>query len=94
MPDDVDVIVVQRQLQQHIDDCEVRHGQHDERLSQLLTSQEKTNDCIRDLSDSTKGLVDAWQTANGMGRFIKWVSSLGIAGAGLLWLVEHFQFRP
>lgn len=40
---------------------------------------------VDELTESTKALVEAWRTANGVVKFVKWVSTF-VAAVGVIWL--------
>lgn len=46
---------------------------------------------VDEMSTSTKELVEAWKTAGGVVKFVKWLSTL-VAAIGSLWLVFRFGF--
>ena len=41
---------------------------------------------ITDLTEATKGLVDAWTAANTFHKFVKWLSSFTVLGVAIAWL--------
>ena len=104
--DDKDVILLQRQITELKDQFKDHQVDEDERWSHLLTLTEQNTEAakqnaesIAKLTESTAGLLDAWNTAVGvkkagtaLGSFVKWIGSLGILGAGLMWMAEHLPF--
>lgn len=46
---------------------------------------------VTELKDQVKSLVEAWQTANGLVKFVKWAA--GLASAGVI-LFNVFHMKP
>lgn len=46
---------------------------------------------LDDLSKSTEALVEAWKTAGGLVKFVKFLSTF-VAALGSLWLVVRYGF--
>jgi hypothetical protein len=103
--EDTDVILLQRQFDELHDEFKLHQSQENERWKHLLDLTEqntmaaqKNAESISKLTDSTAGLLDAWNTAVGvkkagtaLGSFIKWIGSLGILGAAIMWIAEKLQ---
>lgn len=49
-----------------------RHHRED-KAAQLANSE-----AIEDVSSKMGGLLDAWNTANGVGKFLKWLGAIGV----------------
>lgn len=43
---------------------------------------------VRELSGNVQDLVEAWRTAHGVVRFVKWLGGLATAGAALWALIQ------
>lgn len=43
---------------------------------------------VRELSGNVQDLVEAWRTAHGVVRFVKWMGSLAVAVAALWALIQ------
>ena len=65
-------------LREDVDKIKERIAKGDERFSHL----EKKIDAN---TDATKELVEAWRTAGGMVKFVKWVAAI-ITGSVALWI--------
>ncbi|MDC0600099.1 hypothetical protein OAO65_02195 [Flavobacteriales bacterium] len=105
MVEDENVILLQRQLETHIEEFQEHVKEEHERWDHLITVQEQNNTvqeqnnvAIAELTSSTKDLVEAWNTATGVvkagatvGRFGKWVTSVAIFGVAISWLAEHWK---
>ena len=59
-----------------------------QREDKLLKVQEANTECITALISSTQGLVDAWNTANALRRFFKWLSGFAIIGSAAVWIFD------
>lgn len=46
---------------------------------------------FREMRTDTRALVEAWQTAGGVVKFVKWLSTF-VAAVGSLWLVVRLGF--
>lgn len=75
--EDITIIVVNRKLDEHMKLDDTRH-------ELLMAAIEKTN-------ESVQGVVEAWIVANALQRFVKWVSTFAILGAGILWFTTKFK---
>lgn len=60
-------------------------------LALLQVKVEKLSEEVVELTASTKALVEAWNAAGGVVKFVKWLSTL-VAAIGSLWLVIRFGF--
>ena len=56
----------------------------DTELALLRQDVDEIKASLKDLKDQIRELVDAWNTASGLVRFIKWLSIL-IAAMGVIW---------
>jgi hypothetical protein len=63
-----------------------------ERLAVLETTVEQLRDEVSQLNASTKALVDAWNTATGVVKFVKLMSTM-IAAMGAVWLFIRHGFK-
>lgn len=45
---------------------------------------------IKEIKDSTKGLLDAWNSANTIGNFLKWVAGIGAGVVVIIEAIRHF----
>ena len=65
-----------------------RFDRHEEevlvRQDAQIVAQTLNTEAINRLSASTQGMVEAWTTANGVAKFVKWVSGLVVGGLALL----------
>lgn len=51
----------------------------------MLEAQESNTEAIRSLTVATQGLVEVWNTANAVQRFIKWASVFAVLGGVISW---------
>lgn len=72
--------------------------QNTEAAKQNAVAAKQNAESIAALTKSTAGLLDAWNTAVGvkkagtaLGSFIKWIGSLGILGAAIMWIAEKLH---
>lgn len=66
-------------LTQRLDD-------QDARLDKLIQAQELNATNIAELTIATQGVVEAWTVANGLSKFLKWLSSFAVIGGIWAWL--------
>ena len=82
-------------LDNHINECNQHRLDYQAREAKMLTAQETNTMHIAKLTESTQGLVDVWNAANTLQKFIKWLSGFtGIAGiaAMIAWWHELVNF--
>jgi hypothetical protein len=92
-------ILIQRRLDNHIEEFRSHSEAEQERWDKLLSAQEKNNEAIREIAESTRDIVDAWQATSGaikvgksVGRFVKWVGGFAIIGVIAQWL-SHLSIK-
>ncbi len=93
MPGDKDIILLQRRLDDHIEQFNSHVAEENDRWAHLIDVTERNTESITKLAKSTEGLVDAWVTTNNVGRFIKWISGFAFLGAIGAWLVQHWPIK-
>ena len=54
------------------------------RNTQFIESQTLNTKAINDLAHSVEGIVEAYRTANGVGKFIKWFGGIAISIGALI----------
>jgi len=99
------VLTLEQKLDSHIVEFQHHVKDEDERWDHLVSLQEENSKAIgelsgsiRDLSGSTKEVIEAWNAASGaikvgsaIGRFSKWLASVAILGAAFAWLLEKVE---
>ena len=102
MPEQKEIILLQRDVEEHkqllIDHIEKfdSHVQEEhDRWNHLIDITEKNAVSITELTSATKDIVDVWHTGESvvkagstLARFAKWLGSLGLLGAGILWVID------
>ena len=105
MPEEKEMHLLQRRLDNHIERFDEHVEQQNERWERVVRSQEQTTAsidklvaCTTDLHDSTKGVVEAWETGTSVvkfggmvGRFLKWLAGLAVVGGAINWLIHHLK---
>tara|TARA_R110000803_G_scaffold210114_1_gene281090 strand:+ start:2769 stop:3029 length:261 start_codon:yes stop_codon:yes gene_type:complete len=66
--------------------CEADMIAQSDNLDRLIKAQELNAANIADLTKATNGVVEAWTVANGLSKFLKWLSSFAIIGGIWAWL--------
>jgi hypothetical protein len=51
---------------------------------------EETMTAIANLTSATADVVDAWKVANGLQRFVKWLSGFAVIGAVMAYFATQF----
>tara|TARA_R110000772_G_scaffold68760_1_gene152348 strand:+ start:3327 stop:3590 length:264 start_codon:yes stop_codon:yes gene_type:complete len=87
----MDIITVARRLDQHLIEVDQRDKSVDARLDKLIQAQELNATNIAQLTEATNGVVEAWTVANGLSKFLKWLSSFAIIGASIIWLKDFIK---
>lgn len=102
---DSQILLLQRRLDNHIEEFNSHCKREDERWDRFMVTQEINTASIKalvtsnkELSDSTRDIVSVWQAASGtmktmsaVGRFTKWLSGLAILGVIAKWTFDHFR---
>ena len=57
----------------------------------LMSAQEANTKNIAELTEATKGLVDAWNAANTLQRMVRWVAGFAGGAAILAWVFEFIK---
>ena len=70
-------------LDEHIEKCDNRHDHQDAKFDKLI-------DKLDQHIDSTQGLVEAWQTTRGLGKFGRWLGSVTVFGVSVGYLINKF----
>lgn len=100
---DSQIILVQEQLNRHIEDFNAYCATADKRWDALVTSQESNSQLIkelvtsnRQLSDSTQDIVRVWRAADGtvktlgvLGKFLKWASGFTAIAVACKYVFGH-----
>jgi phage shock protein A len=88
MPEPEDEVKELRQkLEDHVEEYKQQCREFSDRQMQLQRSHEQTMVAITALTQATKEIVNAWTVANGVQKFIKWLSSFAIVGVAIIWIV-------
>jgi len=95
---DMQIILLQKKLDDHIEEYKQHCEDEDKRWDHLIVAQETNTQAIKDLTIATQDIVTVWQAADGtmktmsaLGKFIKWLSGFAVIGIFIGWLVEHFK---
>lgn len=70
-----------KQLNEHINHYELRQREQDIRLEAIQNS-------LSSISSDMKPIVDAWTTATGIQKFLKWLSGFGLLLILIIWVVD------
>lgn len=54
-----------------------------EQVTTLMTETTELKSEVADLRKDIAGLIEAWNTAQGVTKFVKWLSGIVVAGAAL-----------
>ena len=76
----------------HIERFRMHEIEEVNRHDNFLVSQNEQKEAINNLTVSTKGMVEAWEAANGaikvannIGKLMKWLSSFAVIGGLYIW---------
>ena len=84
-------VLLQKRLDDHIEKYEVDRRNDDTRWEHMVEAQQQNTLAINQLTDSTRQLVEAWQTTSSLGRFAKWLSGFAVLGGIVAWLTDHIK---
>lgn len=81
---------------EHVKRFDNHEAEEQNKHEQLIAAQQANTAAIKQLSDDTKELLNAWTAAQGavkvgtaMGRVFRWLSGLAVLGGFLTWLANH-----
>lgn len=93
-----ELILLQQRLLDHIEEYNIHRETEDKRWKDLMLVQERNNQSIKELTESTRDLISAWDAATGtvramsaLGKFVKWLSGFAIIGVIANWFVEYIK---
>ncbi len=66
--------------------------QTDVELAMLRQDMERLNHSLQELKGQVSELLEAWNTANGLVRFIKWTAGL-VTALGVIWAIGKDHIR-
>lgn len=91
------VVMLQKQLENHIIECDKSRVEDRLMMKELLTGQAANTVALTKLTEQTKVMISVWQAGEGVvtvatlfGKFIKYLSGIAIVGVGMSWLIEKF----
>lgn len=76
----------------HITEFKNHELEERDRWAKLLAITETNAKSVCDLTEATRGVVEAWQTSANVGRFVKWLSGFAVLGAAYTWWIKNFPF--
>jgi len=76
------------ELAEAIKELKERQEQQDALNKQILEQLQKQNESADERNKKLDALIDAWNTANGLLRVIKWLAMVG-AALGTIWVALH-----
>lgn len=108
MPENAELIMLQRKIDTHIAEFERQREADEKRWQHLLSITESnakanadTAEAVRNLTEATRGLLEAWEAVGGavkvgsaLGSFIKWLSGFAVIGGAVAWVVSMFSHPP
>ena len=90
--------VMSERLDTHIHQYHLDKEGESAKWEALLDAQQNNTASINSLVESTKGLVDAWQAANGVvklgaaiGSFAKWVGGIAVLGTLFTFMADKVK---
>ena len=105
MPDDREIVLLQRALESHIETFDAHLVEEGRRWDELVAVHVQTNATVDDLAkamkshtESMQGLIEAWQAANGavkvgtaLGKFLTWITKFAVIGTATLWVYSKLK---
>ena len=90
------------EFRRHVDRCEERFSDGDQKFEQLIIAQQKNTDAISSLIEETRAIVQLHKDIQGVTRigkgvqgFLAWVVKWPLIGAGLyaivVWILDIFS---
>lgn len=89
------------EFRQHVERCESRFNDGDEKFEQLISAQQKNTEAIASLIEETREIVQLHKDIQGATRigknvqsFLTWIIKWPLIGGGLYamvsWFIKHF----
>ena len=75
-------------LERHVEHFNAHEAEQAHRHRQFLDAHTDNTEAITRLTKSVAGVIEVYQTANSLGRFVKWFSGIAIAVTTLLIYLE------
>ena len=91
MPEDEELVRLRRRLDRHLDEYRLHILEEERREERLQAALESNTKSIGELALATKGLVDVWNTASGLQRFVKWVTGFSGIALFVAWYNDLFK---
>lgn len=90
-----DLIAIKQRLDQHIDEFNEHCDRENTQWGHLIQLQEQNAEAIFKLTESTQGLVEAWEATSGaikvgkvLSSFVKWLLTISVIGGFVAWILE------
>lgn len=80
---------LERKLDDHILEYELFKKKSAEIHERQDTAFNKNMEAISALTAATTDVVKAWEVANGLQKFLKWLSGFAILGGSVMWLISQ-----
>jgi hypothetical protein len=90
LPMEAQVNNLRRRLDDHITEHKTRDEEYEARQIRQDELHQQNMEAIADLTSATKDVVDAWVVANGLQRFVKWLSGFSFLGVVAAYLYKHW----
>ena len=83
--------LLEQRIDDHINDFNEHKELENTRWDKLILLQEQNTQYVKELTESTKDIIEAWHTADNIGRFVKWLSGFGAFGLFILWCIDKLK---
>lgn len=80
-------------LAEHLEHYALHRKEYLERQAHQDMIQESNLRAIEALTKATAGLVNAWTVANGVNRFVVWLSKFAVLGTACIWVARKFILK-
>ena len=91
-------VEIQERLSAHLNQYREDKTEDAEKWEEFMKTQAQNTEAINSLAESTKGLVDAWQAANGvvkvgaaLGSFAKWAAGIAVFGTFFTFIFDKVK---
>lgn len=77
-------------FEDHLIEHRIKSKDYELRQERQDLKHEQNMQAIAELTAATQDVVAAWKVANGLQRFVKWLSGFAVVGAVITFVSNHF----
>jgi hypothetical protein len=83
-----------KRRQEEAEAYNARHAVNERNFEQTMDAIQALTGSIASLTETTKGIVEAWTFVNTAQRFVKWASAFAILSGAIAWTLSKLHIIP